>query len=283
MNATVVAAGLTLAVAGICAARSEGSFDRSVSVSGPVDLDIMTDSGGITVTPGSSGSVHIHAILKAEHGWFGSSDVEQHIRELERNPPIEQNGNQIRIGYVRDRNLLKNISMQLEIETPRESRVRARADSGGIRVAGIQGPADCHTDSGGIEVSALGSDVHAAADSGGIRIRNVKGSAYARVDSGGIEAHDVAGSIDVATDSGGIDISQSSPAPIRAKADSGSVQVRLVSDAGYDVSVRSDSGHISVPEISVHGDMSKNHVEGKVRGGGPMVEVHAESGNVTID
>jgi hypothetical protein len=282
MKVTLLAPGFVVLTAAVCAAQT-GSFDRSLSVSGPVDLDVQTDSGGITVTPGSSGSVRIHAILKAEHDWFGSSDTEQRIREIERNPPIEQNGNNIRIGYVHNRDLLKHISMRLEIETPRETKVRARADSGGIRVEGINGPADCHTDSGGIDVRDIGSEVRAAADSGGIRIENVKGATYARVDSGGIEAHNIAGSIDAETDSGGIHVSQSTAAPIRAKADSGGVTLRLASNAGYDISVEADSGSISVPEVSTHGEVDRHHIEGKIRGGGPLVNVRVESGTVRIE
>jgi Putative adhesin len=283
MKSICLALMLAGGTAAICTAQSEGSFDRSLAVSGQVDLDVVTDSGGITVTPGSSGSVHVHAILKPNHGWFDSGDVERRIHEIERNPPIEQNGNQIRVGYTHSRDLLKNISMRVEIQTPRETRVRARADSGGIRVEGVQGPADCHTDSGGIDLRDVGSEVRAAADSGGIHIENVKGAAYARVDSGGIEAHDIAGAIDAETDSGGIHLSQSSAAPIRAKADSGGVTVRLASNAGYDIDVASESGTISVPDVSVHGEISRRHVEGKVRGGGPMVNIRVDSGNVSID
>lgn len=283
MKPAVLGLALALGAAAVCSAQREGSFDRSLSVSGPVDLDVVTDSGGITVTPGSAGGVHIHAILKAQHGWFESSDVEQHIRELERNPPIEQNGNHIRIGYVHSRDLLKHLSMQLEIQTPRESTVHARADSGGIRVEGVQGPADCHTDSGGIEVRDIGSEVRAAADSGGIRIENVKGSAYARVDSGGIEADGISGPIDAETDSGGIRVEQTSAAPIRAKADSGGVTIRLASNSGYDVNVEAESGHISVRDVTVNGEISKRHIEGKIRGGGPMVNVRVDSGNVSVD
>jgi hypothetical protein len=281
MKSVSVTLALALTAAGLCAAQ-QGSFDRSFSVSGGVDLDIATDSGGITVTPGPSGSVHVHAILKGQHNWFDSGDVDQHIRELEHNPPIEQNGNRIRIGFAR-RDLLKNVSMRLEIQTPRDTKLRARADSGGIEVEGIQGPADCHTDSGGITVRDLGSEVRASADSGGIHIENVKGATYARVDSGGIEAHNISGSIDAETDSGGIHLSQTSAAPIRAKADSGGVSVRLASNAGYDINVESESGNVSVPEISTQGEISRHHVEGKVRGGGPMVNIHVDSGNVSID
>ena len=283
MKSTAVALALALAAAAVCSAQREGSFDRNLTVSGPVDLDIVTDSGGITVTPGNSGTVHVHAVLKGQHGWFDSGDVEQRIRELERNPPIEQNGNRIRIGYVHARELLRNVSMRLEIQTPRESKVHARADSGGIRVEGVHGPAYCHTDSGGIELHEIGAEVRAEADSGGIHIDNVKGSTYARVDSGGIEAREIAGSIDAETDSGGIRLEQTSAAPVRAKADSGGVTLRLASNAGYDVNVESESGDISVRDVTVSGEISKHHVHGKIRGGGPMVEVHVDSGTVTVD
>jgi hypothetical protein len=270
-------AGLSLA------AQAEGSFDRSLSVSGPVELELETDSGGITVTTGRSGTVHVHAVLKGQHGWFDSSDVETRIRELERNPPIQQIGNHIRVGHTSNRNLLRNISMRLEIETPADTEVRARADSGGIRIRGVRGRVDSKTDSGGIEIEEVSSDLRAEADSGGIHIRDVKGAVFARVDSGGIDATDVSGSLDVEADSGHIRLRQTNPAPIRAKADSGGIRVTLAPGAGYDISASANSGGISVPEMTVRSAFSRRHIEGKIGGGGPLVSLHVDSGGITID
>ena len=267
----------------LAGAEEEGSFDKSLAVSGPVDLDVITDSGGITVTSGSSGTVRVHAILKGQHGWLDSGDVAARIRELERNPPVEQTGNHIRVGYVHGRDLLKGVSMHLEIQTPSESQVRARADSGGIHVEGIRGPADCQTDSGGIEVRDIGSEVRAAADSGGIHLSNISGPVSVHADSGGIEANSVSGRIDAQADSGGIRLSQTHAAPISAKADSGGVTVKLAPGAGYQISAESDSGRISVPEMTVSSGFSKHHIEGKVRDGGPLVSVRVSSGNITIE
>jgi hypothetical protein len=275
------------AVALICIAApmlfADGQFDRTLKVSGPVDLDVMTDSGGIIVTTGSSAEVHIHAILRAQRGWFGQSGTEADIRELERNPPVEQMGNRVRVGYARNPALLRHVSMRLEIQTPPDTRLRARADSGGIRAGGIHGPADCQTDSGGIELRDIGADVHATADSGGIRIRQVNGAVHARADSGGIEALDVAGRIDVQTDSGGIQLSQTTAAPIRADVDSGGVHARLAPGAGYDLFVETSSGPISVPQLTESTTSSRHRVNGKLRGGGPSVNIHADSGSVSIN
>ena len=274
---------LFISATGLLSAAEEGSFDKSLSVSGPVDLDLKTDSGGIHVSQGSSGSVHIHAILRAEHNWFGSDDVEARIRELERHPPIDQNGNHVRVGYAKEASLLKGISMRLEIETPATTQLHAHADSGGIRIEGIQGPVDCKTDSGGIEISDVSASVHAVADSGGIHARNIEGSFVAHADSGGIDAAGIAGAIEASTDSGRVKLSQTAPAPINAKADSGGVSITLAHGTGYDISANTDSGHITVPEMTVHGTFSPHHVEGKIGSGGPLVKIQVESGGVTVD
>ncbi len=275
-------AGAILLAAIPASAQIEGSFDRTLRVSGPVELDVTTDSGGISVRPGATGSVHIHAILKGHHGW-GSGDVDRRIHELERNPPVEQIGNRVRVGYVTNRSLLRNISMRFEIETPASTQLRARADSGGIEAEGLHGPVDCRTDSGGIELRQIGSDVRATADSGGVRITGVHGSVYARADSGSIDAYDVAGQIDVKVDSGGVRLSQTRPAPIRAEADSGGVRVKLAPNGGYDLSLATGSGRINVPEMTVRGSYSRHRVEGKVRGGGPPVDILVDSGGIDVE
>lgn len=262
----------------------EGRFERNLPVSGMLDLDARTDAGGIVVTGGSPGSLHIRATLKAQRGsWItAAGDVDARIRRLEQNPPIHQTGNSIQVGHV-DKGQLRGISMRLEIVAPPDTKLRARADSGGIRISGINGPVDAQTDSGGVEADNIGSEVRAHTDSGGIRIRNVHGPVYARADSGGIQATDIAGNIDVQTDSGGIRVAQKQPGEIRAKADSGGAHITLAGASGYDIRATSGSGRVNVSDVAVHGTLSRNHIEGKVRGGGPLVDVHVSSGPVTIE
>ncbi len=269
--------------AGLLARAEVGSFEKSLTVSGPVDLDVKTDSGAITVRQGVSRVVRIYGIITANRGWFSSGDAASRIAELERNPPIEQQGNHLRVGYVHDSDLLRNISIRFEIETPGDTQLRAHADSGGIHVADIHGPVDCKTDSGGIEITDVSAAVHAAADSGHITARNINGSLFAHVDSGGINASGIAGSIDARTESGSLKLAQTTPAAITAKADSGNVTVTLAPGAGYEVSAETDSGHISVPEMTVHSTFSSHHIEGTIRGGGPLIKLKADSGSVTID
>jgi hypothetical protein len=272
---------LAIAV-GLChAQRADGTFERTLNVTGFVDLDLATDAGGIHVVPGPPGTVRIRGILKADNNWFTRGDVESRIRELEMHPPIEQNGNTIRVA-VRSRSLLKGISMRLEVEAPRDSRLRARADSGGIDVRGIKGPVECHTDSGGIHAGEIDSEVRATADSGGIHIRRVNGPVYARADSGGIEAIEIAGSVDAQADSGGLRVSQTTPALIKARTDSGGAEITLARAGGYDIRAHAGSGRITANDVTVSGAISRHDVNGKLRGGGPLVDVQADSGHIDI-
>lgn len=271
------------ALAPVFAQQPEGRYERTLNVSGPVELDLSTDSGGIVVIPGNAGVVRVRGILKAYPfiGFLG--DAAERIRKIEANPPIEQTGNRIRVGHVSDRKILRGIAMRLEIEAPVDTRLRAVADSGGVRVEGLKGPVDCRTDSGGIRISRIGSEVRASADSGGIHIRDVEGPVYARADSGGIEATGVGGPIDVQTDSGGIQLQQTKAATVRAHADSGGANLRLVPGVGYDLAVRSSSGRVSTPVLDSGASVSRHEARGKLRGGGPRVDIALDSGTVIVD
>src|SRR5690242_19407031 len=106
-------------------AAQEGGFDRTLKVNGPVDLDVSTGSGGITINRGGSGQVVIHATIRASEGWF-SGDVSDRIRAIEQNPPIEQNGNVVRIGHFTDSERSRNISISYDIQVPADVRVHSR-------------------------------------------------------------------------------------------------------------------------------------------------------------
>jgi len=53
--------------------------------------------------------------LRPRYGVIDLARAEEHIRALEKNPPIEQIGNDIRIGYPNDPGLLDGVSMHLDI------------------------------------------------------------------------------------------------------------------------------------------------------------------------
>ncbi len=66
----LVALSMCLPAVGLAAERS---FDRTLSVNGPVTLHVSTGSGYIHVSPGSDNQVHIVGHVKSSNSWWGGS------------------------------------------------------------------------------------------------------------------------------------------------------------------------------------------------------------------
>src|ERR1700693_5805782 len=89
----------------VFASTPQGRFEQTLQVSGPVDLEVLTHSGDVTVRAGSSGSVVIHAKIFVGDRWLLGGRREEDVRAIQQNPPIRQEGNRIHIDYVNYRNI----------------------------------------------------------------------------------------------------------------------------------------------------------------------------------
>lgn len=265
------------------ARAAEGSFDRTLKVTGAADVDLTTGSGNIDVRKGDAGTVRIHAEIRVHEGWHLSDDeAERKVKAIEANPPIEQTGNIIRIGHIQDSELRRNVSISYELVVPQETQLNSKTGSGNQTVEGIRGPVKVGSGSGGLKISDIGDEVRAETGSGDIEINSVRGSAFLNSGSGSIRAEDIGGGISAETGSGNLRLSQSAPGPVKVITGSGSAQlahirgslraqtgsggisaegeptgdwvlhagsgdltVRIPSTAGFDLNAHSGSGEIS--------------------------------------
>src|SRR5438445_13088219 len=74
---------------------ASGSFDRTLSVNGPIRLELNNTSGDVSITGSADGKVHIHGTARASGMGFDSPD--KRLSGLLANPPIEQHGATVRI------------------------------------------------------------------------------------------------------------------------------------------------------------------------------------------
>ncbi|MCU1294767.1 MAG: hypothetical protein JWP08_3617 [Bryobacterales bacterium] len=252
MKVAITASAALLLGTCLALASETGTFDRTLSVSGPVDLDVRSDPGGIIIASGSAPVVRVHAVLKPLYGRFDLDLAEANIRALERNPPIEQVGNRVRIGYVADPASLRGVSMRLEVETPRMTEVHAHTDSGGIRLDGMNGPVNTETSSGRSDISNVALEVRVASHSGAIVIRSAGGSVSAHNESGGIQIVSVHGPVEAQTNSGRMEISDVS-GEVRSQTHSGSISI---DNAKGTVTAHNTSGSINAFQLtgSVHAE-----------------------------
>ncbi len=281
-------------------ARAEGHFDRTLSVSGAANLDLTTGSGNVIIKAGGTNQVVVHGKVRGNNEWFSGSDSAVHA--VESNPPIQQNGNSIRIGYNLPEDAKRHVSIDYEITLPANTVVQAQSGSGDVEVTGVRSDVQAHSGSGEIRLRDLGGHVNGQTGSGNIKAQNVTAPFSAQTGSGDIEASLTgAGDVDVHTGSGTIRVkgikggmqAQTGSGDIEADGDvtgpwrlhtgSGTVRMALGSGSRFNLDVHTSSGsiHSDLP-ITVQGSLGGHELKGAVRGGGPTVEVSTSSGDVDI-
>jgi len=283
------------------ASTPQGNFEKTLSVSGPVNLEVLTRSGDVTVRAGGSGSVTIRGkIYVGDHWLMGNRSADVH--EIEQHPPIRQEGNSIHIDYVN----MRNISVDYEITVPAETVVRTRSGSGDQTIEGTRGNVDTQTGSGDVKLAKLTGEIHLQTGSGNIRAREVSGAVKGGTGSGDVEIEEAsAGDIDLHTGSGNIvargvqggfhgetgsgDVTAegSQTGEWEIHTGSGNVHVRLPSNAAFDADISTNSGTVDLGEpveMTVQGRVGDSHkqIRGKVHGGGPLLRVRTGSGDIHI-
>lgn len=300
------------------AASSEGSFQRTLQVTGPVNLDLDTGSGSVNVRTGSSSEVQVTGHIKTTN-WLGGN-ADERVKRIEANPPIQQSGNDIRIGHIDDSELLHNISISYDLVVPPETQLHSHTGSGSQSVEGLQKQIEIESGSGSLKISDIGDTVRAETGSGEIEIDRVKGNVHTKSGSGSIRATDIAGGFEGRTGSGHITLEQTASGSVLANTGSGGMELRgvhgsldaragsgtitaegnptgswtvdsgsgnihlkLASDAGFDLDAHTSSGTISVSQpVTVQGTMGRKELRGKIHGGGVPVQVETGSGNIEI-
>jgi hypothetical protein len=285
----------------VAAASVQGSFERTYQVSGGVDLQVLTRSGDVTVRSGPAGTVIVRGKIHVEDRWLGGGRKAE-VSEIEKNPPIQQSGNDIHIDYVE----AHGISVDYEITAPADTKVTTRSGSGDQRMVGLRsglrlesgsgdmrleditGEIQVHTGSGDVTAREVSGPFAAEAGSGDIRV-DEKGNGDVRVHtgSGNVELRGVNGALDAHSGSGDVTVQGINSGRWEIRTSSGNVDLELPAGASFDLDASAGSGSVTVDRpvtMVMQGDLrrAQHEVRGKVSGGGPELLVHTGSGDVRI-
>jgi DUF4097 and DUF4098 domain-containing protein YvlB len=269
-------AAAALAVAALPALATEATFERTLTVSGRVELNVNTGSGNIHLTQGSGNQVHIFGRVKSN---WGASD--ERVREIAANPFIEQTGNIIRIGGHHEN--LHNISIDYDVQAPADAFLDAGSGSGNVTDEGVGENAKLNTGSGNIHATGLHGSFTVGTGSGDIYVEGSgEGDVKAQTGSGNVELKNLHGGLRAGTGSGDIKASGSPAGDWKLTTGSGNVEL-WPGGSGFTLDASTGSGSIhSDPEMTVQGSFDRHHITGKVNGGGPTVRVETGSGDVRI-
>jgi hypothetical protein len=240
----------------------EGRFERTLNVGGPTQVRLHADTGELRVTAGAAGEVKVTARIRK--GSWNYDNGEAAIREIETNPPIERQGDVIRIGFLPSR-LEKLVKIDYEVTVPAETALETDTDTGNQTITGLTRP------------------VRAKADTGRIMVERCSAGLTAETDTGRIEAINVAAPLELKADTGKIRAEVSKAGPVTITTDTGDIELRLPAGAGFDLKATNDTGRLRVEmPVTARGAQSKHHVQGAIGGGGPLVKLTADTGSITV-
>lgn len=291
-----------LACSAAIASTPQGTFEKTFQVSGPVDLEVQSRSGDIIVRSGASGSVTIRGKIFVGDRWLlGNRHAD--VSDIEQHPPLRQEGNSIHIDYVNAR----DISVDYEITVPSDTAIRTHSGSGDQIIEGTHGNAELQSGSGDMKLARLTGEIRVQTGSGNVRAREIAGSVRGGAGSGDIELIESgSGDVDLHTGSGNI-TARGIQGAFRAEAGSGditaegtqtgdwnirtgsgNVHVRLPANAAFDADISTSSGTLDVDApitMTVQGRIqeSRKSIQGKVRGGGPLLTLRTGSGDIHIE
>jgi DUF4097 and DUF4098 domain-containing protein YvlB len=280
----------------------QGTFDKTFQVTGPVNLEVLTRSGDITVHSGPAGTVSIHGKIYVGDHWL-MGDRRSDVEEIEKNPPVRQDGNSIHVDYVNER----DISVDYEITVPPDTSLRTHSGSGDQTISDLHGNADLQSGSGDMRLSQLAGEIRIQTGSGNVRARDISGVVRGGAGSGDIELEETgAGDIDLHTGSGNITArgiqgafrGEAGSGDITAegtqtgsweiRTGSGNIHVHLPQNAAFDANISTSSGTIDIGEAittTVQGRVNdtRKQITGRANGGGPLLSLRTGSGDIHVE
>ena len=126
----------------------------------------------------------VHGRVRSSNDWFGGN-ADSVVHSVASNPPIEQNGSTIRIGYNLPEDAKHHVSISYEITVPADTTVQAGIPARArFPCEGVRSPVKLHTGSGDIRAQDLGPQSHVETGSGSIHAESVAAPFYAGTGSG---------------------------------------------------------------------------------------------------
>jgi DUF4097 and DUF4098 domain-containing protein YvlB len=301
------------------AVAQQVSFERSFTTTSAVRLDVSTLGGRIALRSGPPGQVLVRGTATVRVAFDTPANALELARQIAANPPVEQNGDVIRLEPPKDPAQRRAATVAYEVLLPPGTTVYARSNSGEIIAADLPASSTLQTDSGKIDVMTSSGDLDVTTGSGAVTVRGARAGLKVRTGSSAIGIRDAGGPVSVRTQSGAVTIDVAPTAEVNvetgssaivvdgahrtlsARSQSGAIRVagraggawNIINGSGrveltvnqadaaqFDLSNR--SGTISVPDNLVTSSATKRRVEAKLGTGDHPVTVDSGSGAITL-
>jgi len=297
----------------------EETVEETFVVDGPAVLDLEADFGDVTVTGSEGDEVEVIARLSL---WGSDEEDARRKVDVQMSQEgnrinmrvVRPKGAYVGFAFTR------SPRVDFEVRVPSETSLQLATSSGDITLIGLSDGGDleaetnfgelalrdvsadsltAHSDSGDIQAKEITLDgvLDLKTNFGSVTVRDVAAERLAaHSDSGEIQVEDATldGALDLEsteaaltlkTDSGKIYFSGSLHAEEVHQVESsfGKVHLVLPADAAFDLDAETELGSIKTDFAVMMTEFEEKHIVGEVNGGGPSLQIHTDSGDITLE
>jgi hypothetical protein len=147
---------------------------------------------------------------------------------------------------------------------------------------------DLHTGDGHVRVIEVRGDLKLSSGDGDVEVRSGDGPLKADTHDGNIRAEGRFDALDLHTGDGNIAAQAATGSKISSnwmlRTGDGNVELRIPSGFSADLTAHTGDGHVSVDfPVTVTGAVKENNINGKMNGGGPLLELRTGDGNIAVE
>lgn len=241
---------------------SADEWNKSFKISGKPELRINARDGSVDLSSWDQKEIQIRVETV---GWRLAPDQVRIIeRQVGDRVEFELQMPEWNWGFS-----MGHRSVRVFAKVPRQSNLDINTGDGSIHGSDLQGDLRIHTGDGGIDLDRVDGKLNANTGDGHVHISGRFDELQVRTGDGSIRAVAERGS-------------KVSSAWSFNTGD-GSVELRLPEDLAADLDARTGDGNIDVDfPVLVTGSTRRDHMRGKINGGGPPLEIHTGDGSIRL-
>ena len=275
------------------AATAEKEFKKIIDFREGGEIYLKNVNGNVDVESWEREEVEVIAHIKVKAGRM--DDAEDFLNEVEINIDESFDKIAIEVDYPRREgggfwDLIfggkPNVSVSFGLKLPKRSNLDMNSTNGKIEIYDIEGKVGSKSTNGSINIEKVSGDVELRTTNGSISAYGVKGDTKAETTNGKVDLKEIIGNVSAKSTNGSIYaqiIKIDAVKEMNLRTTNGSVSVNLPKGINADFDARTSNGKIySEFPVLVKGEISKNHITGKINNGGPLIYVKTTNGDIRI-
>lgn len=269
----------------------ELSSEQTLDVDGSATLSVQSSGGSVQIDRGPEGKISVTMKFSVRAG--DRAGARQLLKQLEQDPPLEREGNKIRLGDLSKYKLPTggffdpSISIDFQLKVPAGTSLDIQTNSGDLNVSRLSGTLKAELGWGAATVKSFEGALDIKTTTGRLTLANLRGQTKLESKSGLIFLNDIRGDLTVESKSGSVELDSEITlgAQWHFQTQSGNVTLALPQDSQFQIRARSTSGQIKIDfPLTTTGLRDEWQVTAQVGGSKPdaRIEMITQSGNVQI-